>query len=144
MRVWNLQPLYTVTQSSKWARICCCTIPELLFVLKFHTGSYLYVLYSFISFHFCEGGLYFCFASKKYTGTSKFPFRTLMLLKNIGTFCAPSGVPFSFLYSFLMYLFFTFTLCLISYVYFWTWQVCGVFFFTNDFFNQKSTLSLVC
>jgi hypothetical protein len=43
------------------------TIPELLFVPELHTCTYKYILYPFISFHFC-------FASEKYTKTSKFPF----------------------------------------------------------------------
>jgi hypothetical protein len=89
-----------------------------LFLLLNFILALIYMYYIHLSFSFCEGGLYFCFASKKYTGTSKFPFRALMLLKNVGIFCAPADVSFSFLYSFLMYLFLTFTLCLISYVYF--------------------------
>jgi hypothetical protein len=44
--------IYTNYQCSKWAGICWYTIPELISVPEFHTGSYQYILYSFIFFPF--------------------------------------------------------------------------------------------
>jgi hypothetical protein len=61
--------------------MCQCTIPELLFVLEFHTDTYQYSLYyihlAFFSIFIKE---YPYFAFKKYTGTSKCPFRALVLI----------------------------------------------------------------
>jgi hypothetical protein len=55
--------------------MCRYTIPGLL-VPKFYTGTYQHILYPFIFFHFLT--MYSCFSFKKYTGTSKFPFRPLL------------------------------------------------------------------
>jgi hypothetical protein len=68
--------LHTVLEMGR-SGICQYTIPELLFLPKFHTGTYQqYILYLFIFFHFP------CFAFKKYTGTSKCPFRSLAVQFN--------------------------------------------------------------
>jgi hypothetical protein len=48
------------------------TVPELLFVPEFHTGTYQYILIHIFSFHFSDGS-----AFKKYTGSSKLSFRAL-------------------------------------------------------------------
>jgi hypothetical protein len=54
------------------------TIPELLFVLEFHTGTYQYINIH-LSFPFSAGKSLFRF--KTYTGTSKVPFRALIGLQ---------------------------------------------------------------
>jgi hypothetical protein len=47
--------LYGCMHCSKWTGIYRHTVPELLFVHKFHTGTYQYILYPFILFHFPDG-----------------------------------------------------------------------------------------
>jgi hypothetical protein len=48
------------------------------FFPEFHICTYQYILYPFIFFHFFLT-VYPCFAFKKYTGTSKLPFRVLAI-----------------------------------------------------------------
>jgi hypothetical protein len=50
---------------------------EFLFVPEFPTGTYQNILYLFVVFHFFT--VYPCLGFKKYTGTSKFPFRALYM-----------------------------------------------------------------
>jgi hypothetical protein len=44
-------------QCSKWTGICQHTVPVLLFVSEFHTGTYQYILHSFIFFVWLRAGL---------------------------------------------------------------------------------------
>jgi hypothetical protein len=55
MRTDGSYLIYLYMQCSKWAGICRYTIPELLFVPEFHTGTYQYILYQCIFFHFSDG-----------------------------------------------------------------------------------------
>jgi hypothetical protein len=54
------------------------TVPELLFIPSFHTGTCQYTLYPFIFSHLSD--VISLFRSKKCIGTSTFPFRALVLL----------------------------------------------------------------
>jgi hypothetical protein len=67
-------------QCSRWTSgpICWYPLPELLFISEFHAGTYQYKIYSFIFFSFSDVISSFR-PSKKYTGTSKFPFRVLRI-----------------------------------------------------------------
>jgi hypothetical protein len=51
------------------------TVPELLFVPEFHTGTYQFILYPFIFLPYIL--LHPSFAFAKYNCASKFPFRAL-------------------------------------------------------------------
>jgi hypothetical protein len=62
------------SKCSKWAGICWYTIPD-LFVPEFNTGTYQYILYPFIFFHFLTA--YPCFAFMKYTSGSEFTLQAL-------------------------------------------------------------------
>jgi hypothetical protein len=46
---------YKLMKCLKWAGICRYTIPELIFVAAFYTGTYHYILYPFIFLHFSGG-----------------------------------------------------------------------------------------
>jgi hypothetical protein len=63
-------------QYSKWAGICRYTVPELISVPEFHTDTYQYILHPFLFSNFLT--VYHCFVFKRYTGTSKFPFRAVI------------------------------------------------------------------
>jgi hypothetical protein len=66
---------YNYVHCSKWAGICRCTIPELIFVPEFHTGTYQYILYAFIFSVFLTA--YPCFDFEKFT-VAKVSFRALL------------------------------------------------------------------
>jgi hypothetical protein len=66
-------------QCSKWAGICRCIIPELLYVPEFHTFAYQYIIHPFIFFRYSNSISLFRF--KKYTGTCKFPFRGALAVR---------------------------------------------------------------
>jgi hypothetical protein len=74
---------YGCHQCSKWAGICRWPYRNLFCFLNYiptHINTR-YIHLSFF-FFFSSDGIYPCFPSKKYTGTSKFPFRELVLRLN--------------------------------------------------------------
>jgi hypothetical protein len=56
-------------QCSKWTGICRYTVPELLFVPEFYTGTYQHVSYYIHLYSSIFLTVYPCFGFKKYTNT---------------------------------------------------------------------------
>jgi hypothetical protein len=86
----RINDLFPETQCSKWAGICRCTIPELIFVPEFHTGSYQYILYAFI--FSVSITAYPCFAFEKFT-VAKVSFRALLKHHITGRRCRVVNTP---------------------------------------------------